>query len=358
MQLVVKPIPPYTPPFVRSVSNPPLDDLPTRPLRPAEATASRSASLPPPPAVTVAAADDGDWQRFVDHLQQQGAVPGAGWDDPEQGVVTPANVSVKHMLAFLRNQAPATPADAEPMASRRSIAAAAPTTVAAPAQPATALTRDAGQPDADELALDEELRSWQETYRPRSAELTAVNEDREDDDMDVSETFGTTPRAELASLRRAALIRANTAFAEDAEPADGAQPRPRMLRFNEFGTVRVYTDDAEPGISGPVPDQRFLTKQHDGEWGQAPLHAPMSSHPVTADDDEEFVVHAPSHRDRSAAPTHAEHLRNQVFWTDFGRDDEPADAVDYLHRLQRLQDEVDESLRLNREMSEDIGVYF
>ena len=84
----------------------------------------------------------------------------------------------------------------------------------------------------------------------------------------------------------------------------------------------------------------------------------MPTYQVTMDDDDEFVVHAPRHRNRSEAPTHAEHQQGQVFWTDLGRDDAPDDAVGYLQRLNQLQAEVDESLRRNRQMNEDIGVYF
>ncbi len=389
VQLATMPSSQKVPQLVRSVSNPPLDGFLSRPAGAAAGTAARSVSPPPRPTATEAAADEGDWRRFVDHLQQQGAVPGAGPHDPAQGVVTPANVSVKQMLALLRNQVPVAAAEVGRAAGARRVAAGTPAAVEvpdavevlaavevpaavevlaavevpaaveAPARAAAALPCEDVPPHEADLALDEELRMWAETYRPRDGEPATVEAQHEEEDFDVVETFGTTPRAELASLRRAALKRANAAFAQDVTPDHRAPGRAVNVTFNACGTVREYALDAEPDAAGPVPDQLFLTKKHDGKWMQEPMDLPfMPTYQVTMDDDDEFVVHAPRHRDRSEAPTHAEHQQGQVFWTDLGRDDAPDDAVGYLQRLNQLQAEVDESLRRNRQMNEDIGVYF
>ena len=359
VQLGTTPTSPKAPQIVLSVSNPPLDGFLSRPSCAATGTAARSPASPPRPAGTDGVPDEGDWKSFVDHLRQQGTVPGAGPDDPEQGVVTPANVSVRQMLAFLGNQAPVAAADAGTAAGARS--AVAETPAAAP----TSARYDAAPPcedpplREDELALDDELRMWAETYRPQTADLPTMDEDHEEEDVDVMETFGTTPKAELAALRRAALVRANAALVEDDAPEGRAPGHPVSVTFDACGTVREYALGAEPNAVGLVPELLFLTKMHDGKWRQEPLDVPfMPLQAVTPDDDDEFVVHMPQHRDRSAAPTHAEHLQDQSFWTDLGRDDEPAAAVGYLQRLQQLQAEVDESLRRNQQMSEDIGVYF
>lgn len=368
VQLATMPSSQKVPQLVRSVSNPPLDGFLSRPASAAASTAARSVSPPPRPTATEAAADEGDWRRFVDHLQQQGAVPGAGPHDPAQGVVTPANVSVKQMLAFLRNQVPVAAAEVGCAAGARRVAAETPAAemptaetpaaVQAPARAAAPPCEDVPAREAD-LALDEELRMWAETYRPHDGEPATVEPQHEEEDVDVVETFGTTPRAELAALRRAALKRANASFAQDVTPDHRAPGRAVNVTFNACGTVREYALDAEPDAAGPVPDQLFLTKKHDGKWMQEPMDLPfMPTHQVSMEDDDEFVVHAPHHADRSTAPTHAAHQQGQVFWTDLGRDDAPDDAVGYLQRLNQLQAEVDESLRRNRQMNEDIGVYF
>ena len=429
VELEVKPSVPNALPSMLTVSNPPPEKHSFLQNRTLAAASAVSGSLPASAAPSSdATADAGDWKHFVDHLQQQGQVPGAAADDPERGVVTPANISVKQMLAFLRNQPPAKPAWIETPVrqqitstpSRVTTAPIPPAPVAASAKPDAASSvmlrqdvdaavaddqwgtaalleemeqlHEAADPRLepapaqlldDDQALDEELRMWEQTYRPHSGELHTVYEEDENDQPDLSKGFGTTPRAELADLRRAAMVRGNAALVDDAaEHAMDAQGRLRSVTFNDIGTSRVHEVDAESGETVSVRDQLFLSKEHDGKWKRNQLqlqllpeqlsHTPESRRspsavaaPAVLDaaDDSGFAVHSPYHGDRYHAPTHADHGIGETVWSDMGRDDEPAaifqtTAARRLQQLQQLQHQLDASLRRNQQMSEEVGVYF
>jgi hypothetical protein len=400
VQLGAKPSVPNALPSMLTVSNPPPEQRSFLQNHTLAAAPAVSGSPPASAAPSVdATADAGDWKHFVDHLQQQGQVPGAAADDPERGVVTPANISVKQMLAFLRNQPPAKPAWIEAPGrqlsppSRVATAAIPPAPVAASAKADAAssvmlheaadsrLGPERAQLLDDEHALDEELRMWQETYPPHSGELHTVYEEYENDQPDLSKGFGTTPRTELADLRRAAMARGNAALDDStAEQVRDAGERPRSVTFGEIGTSRMHEVDADSGETISMGDQFFLSKEHDGKWkrNQPQLQllpeqlsrTPESSHfpsavaaPYAPDaaDDSGFAVHSPFHGDRNHAPTHADHGIGETVWSDMGRDDDSAAifqaAARRLQQLQQLQHQLDASLGRNQQMSEEVGVY-
>lgn len=445
VKLEVKPSEPSALPSIRTVGNAPPEQhffLQKRTMAAPIASGSPSASAESSANV---AADGGDWECFVDHLQQLGGVPGAAADDPEQGVVTPANVSVKQMLAFLRNQAPSKPewGDAPLRQPSASMPARVPTVPlpqgadAASAKPEavspTALLQqdgpmvggdpsgtaallddmerlhEAADPPAepaqaqlldDDAALDEELRMWEQNYRPHSGELHTVHEEVEADQLDLSTGFGTTPLEELEELRMAAMLRGNAALEEeDAGQAMRPQGRHGNVRFGEIETSRVLEVDAESGEAVSVTDAFFLTKEHDGKWGRNQSRQSISPDQIsdnpgtgprvaafatprvlTAADDSGCVVHSVVHEDRYDQPTHAE--MGEAFWTDLGRDDEPAesgaegsfwgDLVRYnepaepgvgeallqLQQLQALHRKLEAALRHNQQLKEEVSVYF
>lgn len=331
VKLAAKPPVPNALPSILAVSNPPPEQrafLRKDTLAAAPAV-SGSAYAPAAPSANAAAAG-GDWKCFVDHLQQQGSVPGAAADDPERGVVTPANVSVKQMLAFLRNQAPSKPAWADaplrqPSASmpsrgptvpipQGSDAASAEPEAASPATllqqddpmvasdpSGTAVLRDdmerqheAADPQVepaqsqlldDDQALHEELRMWEQTYRPYSGELHTVHEEAEEDPVELSNGFGTM----------------YSVFHEDR------YDQPTHAEMREAFWTDLGRDDAS-----------------------------------------------------------AEPLASGSFWGDLVRYNEPAEPgvgeaflqLQQLQKLQELHRKMEAALRHNQQLKEEVGVYF
>lgn len=392
-------------------------------VRPGPATVAAGAgSAPVSPATGVsthAAADAGDWKDYVGHLQQQGKVPGAGRADPDQGVVRPSTIRVTQMLAYFRNQPPATPADMAKVVSPPAPAAAM--DVAAAAEPATVPSmsllqddepvsaddpwnvtepleqmeqmehqqRAAGigaglidpQPLEEDRTMDGEPGVLADAQRPRGTELPMIHEEHDEDPFHPSELFGTMPRTELDRLRREAMLRGNAALEEeDAEQVMSPQGRRGTVRFNEIETSRVLEVDAESGESVSVTDAFFLTKEHDGKWGRSQSKQSISPERVsdnagtgprlaafapprvpTTADESGFVVHSAFHEDRYDQPAHAE--IGETFWADLGRDDEPAEpgvgeAFLQLQQLQALHRKVEAALRHNQQLKEEVGVYF
>lgn len=386
VKLAAKPPVPNALPSMLAVSNPPPEQRALLPkdTQAAAPAVSGAAYAPTAPSAN-AAADGGDWKCFVDHLQQQGGVPGAAADDPEQGVVRPSNISVKKMLAFLRNQPPATPAGVaqgvRPPTPAPAAAAAA-VHVAAVAEAATvpsvsvlqtddpvwvddpwelttlldqmehphrAAEAEAASIDAqlleEERALDEELGALAEAQRPRGAKPPMILEEDEENPFHASELVGTIPRWEPGRLRREAMLRANAALEEEnADPVLRSPGRRGNVKFDQVETSRVLEVDAESGELVSVIDAFFLTKEHDGKWkpnqskqsispdqisdnpGTRPRLAAFAAPRVlTAADDSGCVVHSVFHEDRYDQPTHAE--MGEAFWTDLGRDDAPAEPL-------------------------------
>lgn len=385
VKLAAKPPLPNALPSMLAVSNPPPEQLAFLPKETQAAAPAVSGTAYASPALSAnAAADGGDWKCFVDHLQQQGGVPGAAADDPEQGVVRPSNISVKKMLAFLRNQPPATPAGVAQgvRPPTPAPAAAAAVHVAAVAEAATvpsvsvlqtddpvwvddpwelttlldqmehphrAAEAEAASIDAqlleEEHGLDEELGALAEAQRPRGAEPPMILEEDEENPFHASELFGTTPRWEQGRLRSEAMLRGNAALEEeDADPVLRSPGRRGNVKFDQVETSRVLEVDPESGESVSVTDAFFLTKEHDGKWkpnqsrqsispdqisdnpGTGPRVAAFAMPRVlTAADDSGCVVHSVFHEDRYDQPTHAE--MGEAFWTDLGRDDAPAEPL-------------------------------
>jgi hypothetical protein len=395
-------------------------------VRPGPATVAAGAgSAPVSPATGVsthAAADAGDWKDYVGHLQQQGKVPGAGRADPDQGVVRPSTIRVTQMLAYFRNQPPATPADMAKVVSPPAPAAAM--DVAAAAEPATVPSmsllqddepvsaddpwnvtepleqmeqmeqmehqhRAAGigagvidpQPLEEDRTMDGEPGVLADAQRPRGTELPMIHEEHDEDPFHPSELFGTMPRTELDRLRREAMLRGNAALEEeDAEQVMSPQGRRGTVRFDEIETSRLLEVDAESGESVSVTDAFFLTKEHDGKWGRSQSKQSISPERVsdnagtgprlaafapprvpTTADESGFVVHSAFHEDRYDQPAHAE--IGETFWADLGRDDEPAEpgvgeAFLQLQQLQELHRKLEAALRHNQQLKEEVGVYF
>lgn len=381
--------------------------------------AARAGAGPVSPAAgssTTTAADASDWKGVVGHLQQQGTVPGAGRADPDQGVVTPSNISVKQMLAHLRNQAPTT-SSGKAQGVRPPVPAAAPAVrVAAVLQPANVPSvslRQKDQPvaaddpwkvaalldqmehqrrgaeaqagviDAQLLEVDCAMEGQPgapaEAPRAQGAALPMIHEEHDEDPFHPAELFGTTPRRTQARLRREAIKRGNAAL-NDPQPNDLVQGRLRTVGFDPLVRSRMLEVDAESAETISVRDQYFQTKEHDGKWSTRSAQQPSSlnavdpqpgersrsaavaaPHAPTGDDDSGFVVHSAFHEDRDHQATHAE--IGSVLWADLGRDDERAEppvgqASLQLQRLQQMQRELDAALRRNQELNEDIGVYF
>lgn len=388
VKLAAKPPVPNALPSILAVSNPPPEQrafLRKGTLAAAPAV-SGSAYAPAAPSANAAAAG-GDWKCFVDHLQQQGSVPGAAADDPERGVVTPANVSVKQMLAFLRNQAPSKPAWADaplrqPSASMPSrgatvsipqgadaasaeLEAASPVTLLQHGHPTVAVDpsgtaalmddmerlHGAADPAAEpaqaqlleeERALDEELGALAEAQRPRAAELPMILEEVEENPFHASELFGTTPRREQARLRSEAMLRGNAALEEeDAEPVLRSPGRRGNVKFDQVETSRVLEVDAESGESVSATDAFFLTKEHDGKWKPNQSKQSISPDQISENPGSGPRVAAlamprvPTAADDSGFVVHSvfhedrydqpNHAEiGETFWADLGRDDEPA----------------------------------
>ncbi|WP_312684622.1 hypothetical protein [Stenotrophomonas chelatiphaga] len=381
--------------------------------------AARAGAGPGSPAAglsTTTAVEASDWKVVVGRLQQQGTVPGAGRADPDQGVVTPSNISVKQMLAHLRNHAPTTSSGRAQGVRPPVPAAAAAVCVAAVLQPANVpsvplLQKDqpvaaddpckvaalldqmehqrrgaeagAGVIDAPLLevdrAMDGQPGAPAEAPRAHGAALPMFHEEHDEDPFRPSERSGTTPRRTQARPRREAIQRGNAAL-NDPQQNDVVQRRPQRVGFNPLVHSRVLEVDAESGETISVSDQYFQTKEHDGKWSTRNAQQPPSlnaidpqpaersrpaaaaaPHAPTADDGSGFVVHSAFHEDRDRQATHAE--IGSVLWADLGRDDERAElpvgpVLRQLQRLQQIERELDAALSRNRELNEDIGVYF
>lgn len=381
--------------------------------------AEGAGSVPGPPASGVsihAAAGAGDWKDFVGHLQQQGKLPGAERADPDRGVVRPSTIRVRQMLAYFRNQPPATPAGVAqvvrppvPAAAMDVAAAAEPVTMASVSllqddepvsaddpwgvtelleqmehQPRAAAV-EAGlidpQPLEEDRAMDEEPSALADAQRPGGTELPMIHEEHDEGPFHPSELFGTMPRTELAKRRREAMLRGNAALKrKDAEQVMSPEGRRGTVRFDEIETSRVLEVDAESGAAVSVTDAFFLTKEHDGKWGRNQSKQSISPDRIsdnagtgprlaafapprvlTTADESGFVVHSELHEDRYEQPTHAE--IGETFWADLGRDDEPAEpgvgeALLQLQRLQELQRKLEAALRRNQQLKEEVGVYF
>lgn len=387
VKLAAKPPVPNALPSILAVSNPPPEQRAFLRKDTLAAAPAVSGSAHAPAAPANAAAAGGDWKCFVDHLQQQGSVPGAAADDPERGVVTPANVSVKQMLAFLRNQAPSKPAWADaplrqPSASMPSrgatvpipqgadaasaeLEAASPVTLLKHGHPTVAVDpsgtaalmddmerlHGAADPAAEpaqaqlleeERALDEELGALAEAQRPRAAELPMILEEDEENPFHASELFGTTPRREQARLRGEAMLRGNAALEEEhAEPVLRSPGRRGNVKFDQVETSRVLEVDAESGESVSVTDAFFLTKEHDGKWKpnqskQSISPDQVSENPGSGPRVAAFAMpRVPTPADDSGFVVHSvfhedrydqpNHAEiGETFWADLGRDDEPA----------------------------------
>lgn len=389
-------------------------------LRRVTATAAaRAGAGPGSPAAgssTTTAAEASDWKGVVGRLQQQGTVPGAGRADPDQGVVTPSNISVKQMLPHLRNQAPTTSSGRAQGVRPPVPAAAAAVRVAAVLQPAnepsvSPLQKDqpvaaddpckvaalldqmehqrrgaeagAGVIDAPLLevdrAMDGQPGAPAGAPRAHGAALPMFHEEHDENPFHPSELFSTTPRRTQAKLRREAIKRGNAAL-NDPQQNDVVQRRPQRVGFDPLVQSRMLEVDAESAETISVSDQYFQTKEHDGKWITRNAQQPPSlnaidpqpgersrpaaaaaPHAPTGDHDSGFVAHSAFHEDRDRQATHAE--IGSVLWADLGRDDERAEppvgqALLQLQRLQRMKRELDAALRRNRELNEDIGVYF
>ncbi|WP_157825144.1 MULTISPECIES: hypothetical protein [unclassified Stenotrophomonas] len=385
VQLASKPSVPRALSTLRTLSNPARDELPSSlnrtPVAAHPGPAHYSAVAASSPN---AAAGASDWKDYVGHLQQQDKVPGAGRSDPDQGVVIPSNISVKQMLAFLRNQPPATPAGVAQggRPPTPAPAAAAAVHVAAVAESATvpsvsvlqtddpvwvddpwelttlldqmehphrAAEAEAASIDAqlleEERALDEELGALAEAQRPRGAKPPMILEEDEENPFQASELVGTIPRWEQGRLRSEAMLRANAALEEEnAEPVLRSPGRRGNVKFDQVETSRVLEVDAESGELVSVIDAFFLTKEHDGKWKPNQSKQSISPHQIsdnpgtgprvaafamprvlTAADDSGCVVHSVFHEDRYDQPTHAE--MGEAFWSDLGRDDAPAEPL-------------------------------
>lgn len=411
VQLESKPPVPPALSTLRLVGNPARDELPSSLNRtPAAAPHGSGPVSPAAGSSPNAAASASDWKDYVGRLQQQDAVPGARRADPDQGVVTPSNISVKQMVAYLRKQPPATPAGVAqvvrpPMPAP---AAAVAVQVAAVTAPATVPSASVLQADDDpvsvdgpweltalldqmahshraaeaeaalidaqlleeERAPDEELGALADAQRPRGGELPMIHEEDDEDPFHGSELFGTTSRWEQARLRSEAMLRGNAALEEeDAEPVLRSPGRRGNVRFDQVETSRVLEVDAESGESVSVTDAFFLIKEHDGRW--KPNQSKQSISPdqisdnagtrprvaafgppraLTAADDSDFVVQSAFHEDRYDQPNHAE--IGESFWADLGRDDElvappVGQAFLQLQRIQQMQREVE---RMQREV--------
>lgn len=388
VKLKVEPSEPSALPSIRTVGNPPPEQhafLQKRTMAGPVVSGSPSASAE---SSANAAADTGDWECFVDHLQRQGKVPGAAADDPERGVVTPANISVKQMLAFLRNQPPSTPAGGDaPLRQHRASTPSRVTSVPIPPVPGAATAKpeaasagtlpqhddpmvvvvdpwgtaalmdemehlhepagprgEPAQPQVldDDQALDEALRMREQNYRPHSGELHTVYEEHDEDPFHPSELFGTMPRTELARARREAMLRGNAVLEEhDAGQVMRPQGRLRNVRFDQIETSRVLEVDAESGASLSVTDAFFLTKEHDGKWERNQARQSISPDRIS-----DSTGNAPRlaafatprtlrAADDSGCVVHSVFHENrydqpthaeirETFWADLGRDDEPA----------------------------------
>lgn len=383
---------------------------------PAVARAGAGPGSPAAGLSTTTAAGASDWKGVVGRLQQQGTVPGAGRADPDKGVVMPSNISVKQMLAHLRNQAPTT-SSAKAQGVRPPVpAAAAAVRVAAVLQPAdvpsvSLLQEDqpvaaddpckvaalldqmehqrrgaeaeTGVIDAQLLeadrAMDGQPGAPAEAPRAHGAALPLIHEEHDEDPFHPSELFGTMPRKQQAMLRKEAIKRGNAAL-NDPQPNDVVQGRLRMVGFDPLVQSRMLEVDAESAETISVSDQYFQTKEHDGKWSTRSAQQPSSldavdpqpgqrsrsaavaaPHAPTGDDDSGFVVHSAFHEDRDRQATHAE--IGSVLWEDLGRDDERAEppvgqALLQLQRLQQMERDMDAAMRRNQELNEDIGVYF
>ncbi len=423
VQLESKPSVPRALSTLRSLGNPARDVLPSSSNRtPVAAHTGPDIYSAVAASSPNAAAGASDWKDYVGHLQQQDKVPGAGLSDPDQGVVTPSNISVKQMLAYLRNQPPATPAGVaqvvRPPTPAPAAAAAAAVHVAAVAESATVPSVSVLQSDdpvsvdgpweltalldqmehphraaeaetasidaqlpEEERALDEEVGALAEAQRPRAAELPMILEKKNENSLRAPELFGTTPRWEQARLRSEAMLRGNAALEEeDAEPVLRSPGRRGNVKFDQVETSRVLEVDAESGESVSVTDAFFLIKEHDGKWkpnqskqsispdqisqnpGSGPRVAALAMPRVpTPADDSGFVVHSVFHENRYDQPNHAE--IGETFWADLGRDDEPAgpgagEVLLHLQRLQELHRKLEAALRHNQQLKEEVGVYF
>ncbi|MEN5425774.1 hypothetical protein ABE522_05270 [Stenotrophomonas pennii] len=397
-------------PAIRAVSNPTRDELPSSLNRtPAAAPHGPGPVFPAAGSSPNAAASASDWKDYVGRLQQQDAVPGARHADPDQGVVTPSNISVKQMVAYLRKQPSATPAGVAqvvrpPMPAPAAAVAVQVAAVTAPATVPSASVLQADDPvpadeawsrtvpvnqmehprraaeaeaaliDAqlleEERALDEELGALADAQRPRGGELPMIHEEDDEDPFHGSELFGTTSRWEQAKLRSEAMLRGNAALEEeDAEPVLRSPGRRGNVRFDQVETSRVLEVDAESGESVSVTDAFFLIKEHDGRW--KPNQSKQSISPdqisdnagtrprvaafgppraLTAADDSDFVVQSAFHENRHGQPNHAE--IGESSWSDLGRDDElvappVGQAFLQLQRIQQMQREVE---RMQREV--------
>ena len=308
VQLESKPSVPRALSTLRSLGNPARDELPSSSNRtPVAAHTGPDLYSTVAASSPNAAAGASDWKDYVGHLQQQDKVPGAGLSDPDQGVVTPSNISVKQMLAYLRNQPPATPAGVAQVVrppTPAPAAAAAAVHVAAVAESATVPSVSVLQTDdpvsvdgpweltalldqmehphraaeaetasidaqlpEEERALDEEVGALAEAQHPRAAELPMILEKKKENPFPAPELFGTTPRREQARLRSEAMLRGNAALEEeDAEPVLRSPGRRGNVKFDQVETSRVLEVDAESGESVSVTDAFFLTKEHDGKW--------------------------------------------------------------------------------------------
>ena len=426
VQLTAKPTTPPPPRALMSVANQPSPDVVTSPL--ARLAGGVAELIPPPRAVSAVPLDTdrGEWRCFVEHLQQRGDVPGARCDDPDRGVVSPRNISVRQMLAFLRPSSSAAASGVGKPASPPLPALIAPPSdggradepiseapVDAPPEPVTVLRMEFPPEmqeiefDVEESALDEELRQWAEIYRTKDQPSPASHEEDE-----PHQCFGNMPRFELAKYRAERVRQANAALWEDgSEATQDAAERPRRLAFHEHEVTRVYTLDPVSDALVSSSDQVYLTKVFDGTSKPKRLPVALAPEQVTqhraagqrgasrrivnvssvedaprsvlkrAEADDIFVVHSIRHPDPRGASVHADFRTGETRWTDLGRDDEPAavhvtpnqDAVHWegdqhggglsddmlagLHRLQRLremQQEIDERLRLNRVMTEEM----
>lgn len=302
----------------------------------------------------------------MDHLQRRGNVPGAGCHDPEDGVVSPAHVSVRQMLAFLRTPTPVDSAcSAKPVSLPMAARVAPPSDgggtdepisaapVDASPEPATLLRRGA-QPEMQDIAfdvegspLDEELEQRAEIYQTNDQPSAASHEDEDDE---PHQCFGTMPRFELAKYRTDRVKQANVALQDEgSETAQDVAERTRRLGFHEHEVTRVYTLDPVSDELVSSSDQVYLTKVFDGKSKPKRLPVALAPERVTqhraagrrgasrrtvnvssmedaprsvlqrAEADAGFVMHS---TDAYQAPPHAEVAVGSMLWTDLGRDDE------------------------------------
>lgn len=390
-----------------SVANQPSFGVATHPL-------TRLAGVvaePTPPLRTVGGApldtDRGEWKSFVAHLQRRGDSPGAGRDDPERGVVSPRNVSVRQMLAFLRTSTSEDPAPSAKSASLPSAACDAPSSagggtneaiaagpVDAPSEPIIVLQMESPPEmqeiasDDDESALDAELRQWKETYQSKEQPSPASASHEEDDEDDEPiQWFVTTPQYELAKYRAERVKQANAELrAEGPAAAREASARPRRIKFDEHEITRLYTPDPKKYEAVSGGDKVYLTKVDDGKSKPKRLPLALTPEQVTqrrtasqrgasrspqnvpsndgalrsalkrAAADEVFVVHAVQHPDPRDEPAHADFMADTTLWTDLGRDDEPAP----VHVTQIEHAPRSESVPRNRALSDEVlaGLHF